>query len=170
MAVEAAVAVAAGAATRRSVAIFLSDGSTTTADAPKEGRELIKSTNRVFWKERMSNTNEHQGRTGEGARPLSGGGGLVRLGRSGGGGREGSPGLVLPRRPKRGLGAPGRECGDGGGAGGGPRQESLCVRAWRVEAADCADCWERPIRPSPSPNVPGPTAPALPVAPTNPTG
>jgi len=48
---------------------------------------------------------EHQGRTGEGARPLSGGGGLVRLGRSGGGGREGSPGLVLPRRPKRGLGA-----------------------------------------------------------------
>jgi len=44
---------------------------------------------------------EHQGRTGEGARPLSGGGGLVRLGRSGGGGREGSPGLVLPRRPKR---------------------------------------------------------------------
>ena len=48
---------------------------------------------------------EHQGRTGEGARPLSGGGGLVRLGRSGGGGREGSPGLVLPRQPKRGLGA-----------------------------------------------------------------
>ena len=48
---------------------------------------------------------EHQGRTGEGARPLSSAGGLVHLGRSGGGGREGSPGLVLPQRPKRGLGA-----------------------------------------------------------------
>ena len=36
------------------------------------------------------------------------------------------------------AGPRGRECGDGGGAGGGARQESLCVRAWRVEAADCS--------------------------------